>query len=169
MKLTAELLKEMVAKQLNSPMEEARYGGKHGYKRGKQGMKDMTYGLRRGPRSKEINYFNQNGISTMRWIEEMDNWLIYVSSNPQMAELGYKYTPISEDVTAAINSATKNRSFSQEEYDLILSTLKYINEKIKEVTSYPVGGAKQKEKILNYRRPEIHFTIGRRSFIRGED
>lgn len=165
MKLTADLLREMVAQQLCSPIKEAKYG----YRRDRTRSRDMNYGVKWEPKPKEIDYFSQNGIPAMRWVEEMDNWLIRVSSNPKMAEFGYKYTPISEDVTSAINSATKNGSFSREEYDLILSALKNINEKIEEITSYPVGGPKQKESILNYRMPEIHFTIGRHSFIRGED
>ena len=129
----------------------------------------MNRGVGWGHSPKKINSFKERVVPTLNWVKSMDNWLTSVASNPQMTELGYQYEAVSDEVTSAMNSATEANSLSQDEFDLILSALEYINEKIEEVTRHPVGGAKQQEKILNYRMPSSLFTSGKNDFIRGEE
>ena len=77
-------------------------------------------------------------------------------------------TPHIASITV-IDSAIENSSLLQSEYDLIVSTIEEINKKIEEITQHPIGGQNQQQMILNYRRPLILFTIGRRDFVRGEE
>jgi hypothetical protein len=165
MKLTKGLLERLIKEEI----EEAKYGGNPNYKRSRSGMRDMTYGEKWSPGPKKIDSFKERAIPTFNWIKSMDAWLTKVAANSKMVESGYQYEPVSTDVTTVINSAIENSSFSQSEYDLIVSTIEEINKKIEDITLHPIGGPKYQEMVLNYRRPLLLFTIGRSDFVRGEE
>ena len=165
MKLTKGLLERLIKEEI----EEAKYGGNPNYRRSRSGMRDMTYGEKWSPGPKSIDSFKERAIPTFDWIKSMDAWLTKVAANPKMVEYGYQYEPISADVFTVIDSAIENSSFLQSEYDLIVSTVEEINKKIEDITLHPIGGQNQQEMILNYRRPLLLFTIGRRDFVRGEE